>query len=227
MVGFIKEVFTSIQGEGVRVGQRQIFIRFLGCNLSCNYCDVPDCQKTEGSFIFENKIYNNPVKLDFLVDKITEKEVAITGGEPLLQKDFLEVLCIRLKDRGKKLYLDTNGTLPKELNRIVRYLDYIALDFKIPTATGRPQHWKEHEKCLKIASKKDVFVKMVINENLLPRELDSVYSIIEKVDKKIPLVIQPIFGQTIPNILEIQRQALKRLKDVRIIPQVHKYLYLK
>ena len=36
----IKEIFTSIQGEGLFIGYKQLFIRFCGCNLSCNYCDT-------------------------------------------------------------------------------------------------------------------------------------------------------------------------------------------
>ncbi|HPX77174.1 MAG TPA: 7-carboxy-7-deazaguanine synthase QueE, partial [Methanobacterium sp.] len=37
----ISEIFSSIQGEGKLVGRRQVFIRFSGCNLTCNYCDTP------------------------------------------------------------------------------------------------------------------------------------------------------------------------------------------
>lgn len=226
MAGYLREIFTSIQGEGIRVGQRMTFVRFLGCNLSCNYCDVPECQKRYGPFIFNLKTFNNPVEISFVIDKITEKIVAMTGGEPLLQPLFLLQLCEDLKKQGKIIYLETNGTLPGALEMVLKHIDIIALDFKIPTATGRPGMWKKHEEMLHIASKKDIFVKMVINENLIPRELDMVLSIIEKIDKNIPLIIQPVFGRTIPNLLDIQKKALQRLGDVRIIPQVHKYLRL-
>jgi organic radical activating enzyme len=37
----INEVFSSIQGEGKLIGRRQVFVRFSGCNLECNYCDTP------------------------------------------------------------------------------------------------------------------------------------------------------------------------------------------
>ncbi len=226
MAGYLREIFTSIQGEGIRVGQRMTFVRFLGCNLSCNYCDVPECQKKEGPFIYNHKTFNNPVETNFVIDKISEKIVAMTGGEPLLQPLFLLQLCEDLKKQGKIIYLETNGTLPGALEMVLKHIDIIALDFKIPTATGRPGMWKKHEEILRIANKKDIFVKMVINENLIPRELDMVLSIIEKIDKNIPLIIQPVFGRTIPNLLDIQKKALQRLGDVRIIPQVHKYLHL-
>lgn len=208
------------------MGQRMTFVRFLGCNLSCNYCDVPECQKREGPFVYNQKTFNNPIEVDFIIDKITEDIVAMTGGEPLLQPLFLLQLCEDLKKAGKTIYLETNGTLPGAFEMVLPYVDIVALDFKIPTATGRPGMWKKHEEVLKLAGKKEVFVKMVINENIIPREIDNVVSIIEKINKNIPLIIQPVYGSKIVNILDIQKKMLKRLADVRIIPQVHKYLNL-
>ncbi len=226
MKGYISEVFTSIQGEGIKVGRRQTFIRFLGCNLSCNYCDTPSTQKMEGLFVYTGKISPNPVELDFLVDKLDADEISITGGEPLLQIEFLDGLCKKIRQMKKDICIDTNGTLPDELKKVIHHMNTVSLDFKIPTATGRPKLWDEHEKCLRIAASKKVFVKIVINENVLPQELDKACEIIKKVDKNIPLIIQPVFERVIPNILDLQKTALKRLNDVRIIPQVHKYLGL-
>ena len=227
MKGFIREIFTSIQGEGIKVGQRQIFIRFLGCNLACEYCDTPEAQKPKGPFIYRKEKFKNPVDIDSLIDKIDAPEVAITGGEPLLQLAFLEILCKKLKNKNKKIYLDSNGTLPDALRKVIKYVDTVALDFKIPTATCGPKLWQKHRECLRIAATTEVFVKIVINKKILPQELDKTCAIIEEIDKNIPLIIQPVFGCNIPNILELQKEALKRLKDVRIIPQIHKYLNLK
>lgn len=226
MTGYIREIFTSIQGEGLKLGKRQTFIRFLGCNLSCNYCDTPDSQIQDGPFIHAGKISPNPITVDTLIDKIDADEIAITGGEPLLQMDFLEDLCKKIIEIGKSIYLDTNGSLPAELGRVINYLDTVSLDFKIPTATGRPKLWDEHAACLEIAVQKTVYVKMVVNENLLPQELDKACDIIKGVDPNIALVLQPISNINIPNILDIQKKALGILKDVRIIPQIHKFLGL-
>ena len=226
MKGFVREIFTSIQGEGLKIGQRTTFVRFLGCNLFCSYCDTKEAQNMEGPFLYEGQIFKNPVDVDFLLDKIEEKHVAITGGEPLLQIYFLREICDRLKNLKKLLYLDTNGSLPDNLQQVVDCFDTICLDFKIPSATGRPKLWEEHEKSLSIAIQKDVFVKIVINENFLPGELDTTCAIIARINKSVPLVIQPVFGSTIPDILELQQKALGLLDDVRVIPQIHKYLYL-
>jgi len=226
MSGFVRELFTSIQGEGIKVGQRQTFVRLLGCNLSCKYCDTPEAQKTEGPFIYQGATSENPVDINMIIDKVIEPEVAITGGEPLLQIDFLKFLCSRFKNIERKIYLDTNGTLPGALKQIIEYIDTVALDFKIPSATGGNSFWNEHEKCLGIASAKEVFVKIVIDENLSTDELMISCDIIKNVNKNIPLVIQPVFGRSVSDLLKIQKTALSVLADVRIIPQIHKYLNL-
>lgn len=224
MDGYLREIFTSIQGEGIYVGRRQTFIRFSGCNLSCNYCDTPDAQRREVSFRHEHSIYSNPVTVQQIMPMIKDKDVSITGGEPLLQIDFLEELLAELKKKHLHTYLETNGTLPEMMARIVDYIDCFSIDFKIPSATGGPHRWTEHEDCLSLVKKRDVFIKIVINENVLPAEIDTACRIIGRVDTDVPLVIQPVFGAVINNLPDIQRHALQILPDVRVIPQVHKYI---
>lgn len=226
MEGYVREVFTSIQGEGIYCGKRMTFVRFLGCNLSCNYCDTPETQAMDGVFVGNGKVMQNPTSVDTILAYVDTRIVTLTGGEPLLQVEFAQSLCERLKPLGKIVYLDTNATLPDALHAIIDNVDIVSLDFKVPTATGRPPLWKEHTACLEISSSKDVFVKMVINENLLPRELETACAIIEQVDRSIPLVIQPVFASDGIDLLGIQRKALDRIDDVRIIPQVHKYLHM-
>jgi organic radical activating enzyme len=202
------------------------FVRFYGCNLSCKYCDTKESQDKEGPFLFEGGEYHNPVELDFLLSRIRERHVAITGGEPLLQIDFLRELCTRLGSLGKSRHLETNGSLSDNLEALVGLFDTLCLDFKIPSATGLPEMWEEHERCLQIARECDVFVKIVVNNDLEPAELRTACQIISRVDRDIPLVIQPVFGEHIPDILVLQENALDVLSDVRVIPQIHKYLKL-
>lgn len=161
----IKEIFSSLQGEGIYQGVRQIFIRFAGCNLNCDYCDTPESKvqsekcKVEGA----KQEIKNPVSSKDLIDLLTHNSsfithnsgcfhsVSLTGGEPLLQVDFLEELIPVLKNLGLKIYLETNGTLPEALEKIVDSVDYIAMDIKFPSATGKDL-FSEHNKFLQISN---------------------------------------------------------------------------
>ncbi|MDH4211406.1 MAG: 7-carboxy-7-deazaguanine synthase QueE [candidate division WOR-3 bacterium] len=227
MKGFVREIFSSLQGEGVQVGQRMTFVRLYGCNLSCAYCDTREARAKNGELLYKGTVFENPVTPDFVVDKIEDRFVAITGGEPLLQREFLREICIHLSELKKSLYLETNGSLPENLEGLVDYFDSVALDFKIPSATGQSALWAEHERSLVSAANKSVFVKIVITNDIQMHEIMTVCEIVARVRKTIPLVIQPVFGDRIDGLLDIQKTALQVLDDVRIIPQIHKYLGLK
>ena len=69
------EVFSSIQGEGLQIGQMQSFVRFQGCSLRCRWCDTPENFKLKSHFRFEEKAFSNqwkdfpnPVNLQTLND---------------------------------------------------------------------------------------------------------------------------------------------------------------
>ena len=82
--GRISDVFESIQGEGPYVGERQIFVRLFGCNLNCKFCDT----KLER---FDE--YTAPELLDRILEfRGNYHSISFTGGEPLLQKDFLKLV---------------------------------------------------------------------------------------------------------------------------------------
>ena len=121
----IVEIFSSIQGEGLLVGRRQIFVRFAGCNLNCSYCD------TEASKSSKNGTLRN---VDYVVNKINELKtpdlhsVSFTGGEPSLYADFIKEVIDKINFPG---FLETNGILTKEINKIDN-LKYASLDIKLP-----------------------------------------------------------------------------------------------
>lgn len=225
--GYVREVFTSIQGEGIFVGRRQTFVRFAGCNLRCSFCDTPLAQEMKGHFYNGGKKHNNPVDLDFLVDRITDDEVSLTGGEPLFQPEFLLALAKKLKRRGVKTYLETNGTIFKPLAALLPYIDVIAMDFKIPSSTGEAPRWKVHETFLRQCHGKKCFVKITVDKNLRDSELRRVISIIRRADKNIPLVIQPVWLGEVKELLRFQQIASRSLTDVRIVPQLHRLLKIK
>jgi len=94
----VSEIFLSIQGEGPQVGMPAVFIRFSGCNLTCSWCDSKYAKN--GKEMNTKDIINS---LNYDCDNIV-----LTGGEPLIQKDILN-LMISLGDCD--IYVETNGTV--------------------------------------------------------------------------------------------------------------------
>lgn len=248
----ICEIFSSIQGEGLYVGERQVFIRFAGCNLNCQYCDTPQAlvipkdykiEITPGKHDFKN--INNPVTIPQLLEHVRSylkpkglhHSLCLTGGEPLLQVDFLKNFLPQIKDE-LPVYLETNGVLPKHLEEIIDYVDFVSFDIKLASSTGLSSYMKEHRQALEIAYRacrqagtKKVFVKIVFLRETRVKELDDAVKMMAEIDPEIPLVLQPVTPtHTIkhrPNpdqILAFQAVAKRKLKDVRVIPQVHKIL---
>jgi 7-carboxy-7-deazaguanine synthase len=118
----VKEIFLTLQGEGVQAGRPAVFCRFAGCNLwsgreedradaVCRFCDT-DFVGTDGT---RGGRYRHTGDL---IDAIeaewtggrTHRLCVLTGGEPLLQVD--QDLVRALHDRGFRIALETNGTLP-------------------------------------------------------------------------------------------------------------------
>lgn len=238
--GWLSEIFASIQGEGLYCGQRQTFVRFAGCNLACDYCDTPAARQQEPETCLLELVPGsgrvssapNPVTADQVAGhcrQLGREVVSVTGGEPLLQVEFLESLLSTLKSQGFITYLETNGTLFRELDVVMKWLDVIAMDMKMPSAAGDAQLWDEHARFLEIASGAKVFVKVVVSQDTTEAEIARCRELITPIDRYIPLVIQPVSGQSLPGelLMSLQDVASEKLADVRVIPQCHKALGLR
>jgi len=79
-----------------------------------------------------------------------------------MQKDFLKAVLKLTKESGYKNYLETNGTLAYELQDVVDYVDIIAMDIKLPSSTQMSKLWNLHRRFLKVAKKKETFLKTII-----------------------------------------------------------------
>lgn len=115
----VKEIFLTLQGEGVQAGRRAVFCRFAGCNLwsgqerhraaaICRFCDT-DFVGTDGT---EGGRYADADALAATIDRLwgtpAERFVVLTGGEPLLQLDA--ALIDALHARHFRIAVETNGT---------------------------------------------------------------------------------------------------------------------
>jgi organic radical activating enzyme len=227
----ITEIFSSVQGEGVFTGARQIFVRFKKCNMACEFCDTPNDA--------EGKEYSPSALIVEIKDMNTagrpHHSVSLTGGEPLVYTEFLKSFLPLLKKAGLKSYLETNGTLPKELEDVIDLIDIVAMDFKLPSSTGNRAYWKEHAEFLRIASQKKVFVKSVVTTDTKREDIEEAVRLIRSVNKNIPFIMQP--ASAVKNfdkkpgenrLMEFLDIALKNdIENSRVMPQMHKILGIK
>lgn len=246
----LREVFTSIQGEALFAGLQQIFIRFVGCDLDCPWCDTPEaqsdppaevwCQSRPGARGFN---IPNPVSVGEVyraVGRIVERDeegaihsISLTGGEPLLHPDFVAELARALQSFELPIMLETNGQRPEELGRVLGAIDWVAADYKLDSALGRPLDRTARGEFLRLAQNKRAFVKIVLTEDATEGELEQVFDEIAEIDPCCPVFLQPVTpqgGARPPGGLDLIRfraLATRRLRDVRVMPQIHKLLGLR
>jgi organic radical activating enzyme len=250
ITGSLAEVFSATQGEGLFVGQRQLFVRLAGCNLRCRYCDTawarertPCCraEHTPGGRDFT--AHANPLDVEdaaalglrLHVGRLHDA-VSFTGGEPLLQPEFLRDLARRLRAAGLPAHLETNGTLAEALARVSDAVDVIAMDLKLPSAAGFAC-WDEHRAFLDAARPfmqrpgALLFAKAVFAQATTEQEIERACTLLARVSAEIPLVLQPVSavagGPEPPapaRALALQAAAKPLLADVRVIPQTHKLM---
>lgn len=225
----VAEIFLSYQGEGVFTGSRQLFIRFYGCNLNCVYCDTIiksyksfSCSALLGKILGFRENYN---------------ELALTGGEPLLYADFLkDFLPLFKKHKERSVYLETNGTLAKELDKIIDYVDIVAMDIKLPSSTKNAENvWQMHEEFIKIARRKELIIKAVITNSTSIDDIKVMSGLMALADKSAAVILQPVEPRN-TLVKEPDSEMISYFKgylsketgqEVRILGQMHKYLGLK
>jgi len=135
----VSEIFQSIQGEGKYAGVRQVFVRFFECNMHCVWCDTPgSIGDTERNFYdyTPDDLWREICRL-----KQDCHSVSLTGGEPLVQKDFIKALLPRLKEAGMRTYLETNGIFHEALEELIKNVDIISMDLKLPSSTKCQSFW--------------------------------------------------------------------------------------
>jgi len=231
-----------VQGEGILVGKRQIFLRFSGCNLNCDYCDTPftpgkTCQVERHAGAGEFIHWENPVALEQVAELVMQWQgdlpyghhsLSLTGGEPLLHAAEL-VQWLPTLSALLPLQLETNGTLSAELKTLLPWLRWVVMDFKLESQTGAVTPWDEHRDFLAVAAQVNCCVKVVVGADTPDSELRLVAETVARTACHVPVILQPrtIVGKcSVPAIQLLRWQAmLARFKrDVRVIPQTHCYL---
>ncbi len=240
----VSELFVSFQGEGVHAGRRQLFVRFAGCPLRCRWCDTPDSLVP----VPECRVFGvdgahvrpNPLRAEALEDEVAALRasspplhaMAVTGGEPLAQVDFL-VGWLAARTDDLPVLLETAGIMPARLERVLPFVSIVSLDVKCSSNTGERPRWEEHAACLAlaVAAGRDVYVKMPVDETTDPAEVEHGARLAAATGPRAPLFLTPL---TAPGgtSLQVGAARLERFHalasrhhaDVRVLPQLHKVL---
>lgn len=109
------------------LGKISAVIYLCGCNFRCPWCQNRD-------LVLCNRCYKEDIKK--ILKKINQNflinSVSITGGEPLMQTEVVDLLKAIKSDTGLLIKIDTNGYFPENLKRSLNYLDFITIDVKAP-----------------------------------------------------------------------------------------------
>ncbi len=237
----IKEIFSSIQGEGLYIGTKQLFIRFCACNLNCDYCDTPFLPQhiNERDTFFEftpDELYNY-IHKKFNINSINY--ISLTGGEPLIWNEFLAEFLPKVHT---KFYLETNATITENLEKVLPYIDVIAADIKLPSCSGIQNSFELHNKFFNVIKHskidcaitrqydcdgKKVFAKIIFDHRITDKEIESCIYLAKMYD--LELILQPrMIGNelsiTNKTIMDVFDKFSSKYKKIRLIPQVHKFL---
>ena len=197
------ETFRSLQGEGKKIGVPTYFIRTVGCNLQCLWCDTQYASSEEGRELSVDEI------MDLVKD---EKDVCLTGGEPMLQKDTPELLR-RLSEAGKTVVLETNGSI--SVRDVVYDNVIISMDIKCPYSG---MHEKMDFDNIAFLKEKDQ-LKFVISDGA---DLEYAVGILERYLPKCEVIFTPVGGMDIEPLAE---EVVERRIDARVLPQLHKIIW--
>jgi len=204
----ICEIFHSIQGEGLDTGLPTVFVRSVGCNLRCAWCDTKYAYGGGSEWGLE--------RIEKRVASYKCPRVCLTGGEPLLQPDAPELISLLL-GKGYFVSVETNGSLPV---KDILALDpggrlRISLDIKCPSS-------KMDEKMelgnLAVLRQTDQ-VKFVLRDM---KDYEHAKAVLKGHPTRASAIFQPVWGRRADRFAEaVLRDGL----DVRVMVQLHKLLW--
>jgi len=233
----VVEQFISINGEGRRVGQLALFIRFAGCNLNCEYCDTKWANETEVSYqsYTVHELYQ-------MIKESKVKNVTLTGGEPLIQPNMNKLLEKLRMDSTLRIEIETNGSvdicsfMPKmdlleaqieSMCEAAQQGDFLVQDnvsFTVDYKTSVSGMEEKMHIPNYVNLRKQDTVKFVVGSK---KDLVKAKAIIEDyhlVEKGCGIYISPCFGTIDPATI-VDFLVEHRLNDVNVQLQLHKFIW--
>jgi 7-carboxy-7-deazaguanine synthase len=203
----VNEVFYSVQGEGLHVGQASAFVRFSGCNLNCEFCDTNHAAYTE---MTEEQIVE-------VVRKVGGRcrWVVLTGGEPFIQP--VGRLIGILRGVGYRVQVETNGTVPLP-----------GMDETGPQGlpTGAEAAWPDHL----TLSPKEVppqpgLVALATEIKVVIRDEKDIQRVLDRNWPHVPTFLQPVNND--PKVTRLCVKTILEHPRLQLSVQVHKLIGLR
>lgn len=244
----VLEVFSSFQGEGPRVGERQVFVRLGRCDLRCAFCDTPESHPTPPRARVErvpgeaaHDEPDNPMAVAEVVAAVARldaprglhRAVSLTGGEPLLHGKAVVALGLACRALGLRVHLETGGHRPGPLRDALHAVDEVTPDVKLESACGFPTPWAAHGETYDLlhAQRKALCVKAVVAAETSAAEVEEAAGFCARHLPSAPLVLQPVTARgggpgppRAASLLALHAAARRVHPDVRVIPQTHPVL---
>jgi 7-carboxy-7-deazaguanine synthase len=210
----VAETFLSINGEGTHAGQLAFFIRFTGCNLRCSYCDTAWANTPDAphQVLTAQQLYA-------LAKESGSRNITITGGEPLLQKDIKAFLSLLCRDQSLFVEIETNGAVPLMEFCDIQNRPSFTMDYKLPSS-GMEKYMVFNN--LVILTPQDT-VKFVCGSQ---EDLRRAKEIIDQyhLQGRTHIYLSPVFGQIEPaDMVEFMKN--NQLLDVNLQLQLHKFIW--
>ncbi len=202
----ITEIFYSLQGEARNVGLPTVFVRLTGCPLRCTYCDT--------TYAFSGGEWMGIASIIDEVKQYRTSHITVTGGEPLAQKDCIDLLK-QLCDLGYDVSLETSGAILVDAvdERVIKILDV-----KTPASDEDSKNRFENFALLNTADQ----IKFVIcdeNDYLWSKQIIEQHQL----DNRCEILFSPCYDQL--DATTLANWVLRDQLKVRFQFQLHKYLW--
>src|SRR5690606_9671653 len=231
----LSEIFTSIEGEGILLGTKTMFVRLAGCALKCHWSDTPYALPFDSGFdysleevkdLISKNLHPNTYKVNF------------TGGEPLVQHEVVIELAKFVREKGLRTYLESACYDSSRFAKVLPHIDIVKIEFKLRDSKAVDEkHYdsllKSEFDCLELAlaSGKTTYIKVVVTNSSNLKEfkelVHEVFRVVDRPEKIAGFIIQPSHKVDEPtlDVLFGFYDAVYPLYDqVRVVPQLHKII---